>query len=420
MPFVIFPRELLKDIQVPDASEMRGEASAGPNSPPSIETFERLDRPSMLFLWESYGPHHIDRVQGCCTHFAGRFEVYGVEIATFDANYVWRGSIGTDRFLKVVLFPNSVRQKISNFRCYVRIVTTCLRLRSRYLFFCNFNEPPIFAAALTLRLLGRHLILMNDSKFDDKPRHILKELAKSIFYLPYSAALAAGRRSRSYFIFFGFREHRVAIGYDTVSVDRIREMAGVEPAPAGVPHGARHFTIIARFVAKKNLGIALDAYAQYRKEHAGTPRELHICGSGELEPVLREQADRLGLTGVRFLGYKPEKEVARTLGSSLALILPSFEEQHGLVINEAVAMGVPLLVSDNCGARDLLVRTGVNGYVFEPDNVIGLARLMARLDGDAEEWARLAAGNRQFAALADTGSFVDAVERCIDSLGHRC
>jgi glycosyltransferase involved in cell wall biosynthesis len=404
---------------LPETIEISDEARVSPLPQLTLAAIGDTGRPSMLFLWESFGPHHIDRVQACCTHFAGRYEVYGVEIATFDANYEWRGSIGTDRFLKVVLFPNSLRQKISNVRCFLRIVAACWRLRSKYLFFCNFNEPAVFAAALAMRILGRRLILMNDSKFDDKRRHLLKELAKTLFYLPYNGAIAAGHRSKSYLTFFGFREDRVAIGYDTVSVDRIRSMAAVEPAPGGVSHRKRHFTIVARFVPKKNLGLALDAYAHYCEQHPGTPRELHICGSGELESVLREQSERLGLTGVRFLGYQPEHEVARVLGSSLALILPSVEEQHGLVINEAIAMGVPVLVSDNCGARDLLVRSGINGYVFEPDNAIGLAYLMDRLDGDAEEWARLASGNRQFADLADTKLFVAAVGRSIESLSRR-
>ena len=404
---------------MPDAVKIRDDAKSEAETEQTLKRIRQLGRPSMLFLWESFGPHHIDRVRGCAAHFSGRYEVLGVEIATFDANYEWRGSVGTDRFVKIILFPNSVRQKISHVRCFLRIVATCLRLRSKYLFFCNFNEPAVFASALALRLLGRRLILMTDSKFDDKPRYLLKELVKSVFYWPYNAALAAGHRSKGYLTFFGFHEDRVIIGYDTVSVDRVRSMAGVKPAPGGMPHRDRHFTIVARFLPKKNLSLALDAYAHYSGEHPGTPRELHICGSGELEPMLREQADRLGLTGVRFLGYQPEREVARLLGSSLALILPSVEEQHGLVINEAIALGVPVLVSDNCGARDLLVRTGVNGYMFEPDNAVGLAHLMYRLDHDAEEWARLADGNRQFTDLADTKLFVTAVERSIESLSGR-
>jgi L-malate glycosyltransferase len=74
---------------------------------------------------------------------------------------------------------------------------------------------------------------------------------------------------------------------------------------------------------------------------------------------------------------------------------------------------VPVLVSDNCGARDLLVRSAVNGYVFEPDNSAGLAHFMELLDKDIGEWTRLSGGSRQFLPAADTGLFVDAVEQVL-------
>jgi glycosyltransferase involved in cell wall biosynthesis len=372
--------------------------------------------PRMLFLWESFGPHHVDRCEACAAYFGDRYDIFGVEIATYDANYQWRGSIGSRHFTKVTLFPGVVSQKIGGLRCFFRIVSTCLRLRAKYLFFCNYNIPAVFFSAVVLRLLGRRLITMQDSKFDDKQRYLFKEFLKSVLYRPYQAALAAGARSKSYLTFLGLPEGRVIVGYDTVSLDRVRAMAGVEPAPLGMPHAARHFTVIARFVPKKNLGLALDAYAAYAAQHPRAPRELHLCGSGELEAELKQQAERLGLKGVHFLGYLQEHEIARVLGSTLALILPSVEEQHGLVINEALAMGVPVLLSDNCGARDLLVRSGVNGFVFEPDNAAGLAHFMTIVDDDADEWTRLSVGARQFQDAADTKFFVAAVEQVLGAL----
>ncbi len=381
---------------------------------PAVASGEK--RPRVIFLWESFGPHHVDRCEACVAQLGHRFEIYGVEIATFDANYQWRGSVGADGFTKITLFPGVVRQKLNGWRCFRRILATCLRLKARYIFLCNYDMPSIFFAAVVLRLLGRRLCIMQDSKFDDKQRYLLKEVLKSLLYRPYHAALVAGHRAKSYLAFLGVAERRIFIGYDTVSTARIRRSARAEPAPGGAPHAERHFTVVARFVPKKNLSLALDAYAAYVAQSSGTPRELHLCGSGELEPLLRQQAERLALRGVHFRGYLQEHEIARVLASSLALILPSIEEQHGLVINEAIAMGVPVLASDNCGARDLLVRSGVNGYIFEPDNLVGLAHFMRRLDTDVNEWARLAQGTHQFEPAADTKLFVEAVDlvlRCL-------
>ncbi|HZB91091.1 MAG TPA: glycosyltransferase family 4 protein [Stellaceae bacterium] len=385
-------------------------------APPEHATTTR--RPKAVFLWESFGPHHVDRCKACVTHLGDRYDICGIEIATFDANYQWRGSIGADGFTKLTLFPGVVRQKIGTWRCFRRIVAACLRARAKYIFLCNYDAPAIFLSAIVLRLLGRRVVIMQDSKFDDKQRYLLKEAAKGLLYRPYHAALVAGQRTRSYLAFLGMPEANIFIGYDTVSVARIRQSARAAPAPAGVPHAERHFTVVARFVPKKNLVLALEAYAAYVAHNPGARRELHLCGSGELEPMLRQHAERLRLDGVHFRGYLQEHEIARVLASSLALILPSIEEQHGLVINEAIAMGVPVLASDNCGARDLLVRSGVNGYIFEPDNAAGLAHFMGLLDRDAGEWKRLACGTRRFEPAADTSLFVEAVERVLTHLAR--
>ncbi len=375
------------------------------------------DAKAIAFVWESFATHHLERCHACAERFQPRLIVYGIEIATYSANYhPWRKGSDGEGVRKITLFPDAVREEIGTLRCAFRIVRACLGIRARHVFLCNYESPAIFLSAIALRLLGRHVVVMQDSKFDDKQRHLLLELLKSVLYSPYHAALAAGERTRAYLRFLGFPEDRIYLGYDTISVARVQRLAGTAPAPDGVPHAERHFTVIARFVAKKNIALALDAYAAYCAQVSPhrTPRALRLCGSGELEPELRRKAAELGLERVAFLGYVGEETVARTLGSTLALVLPSIEEQHGLVVNEALAMGVPVLLSDNCGARDLLVRSGINGYVFEADNVQGLAYFMGLIDRDEFEWARLARGTRRFLTAADAGFFVAAVERALD------
>ena len=171
--------------------------------------------------------------------------------------------------------------------------------------------------------------------------------------------------------------------------ERIRRLSQTVPAPAGEPFPKRHFTIVARLIPKKNIATALDAYAMYAQE-AETPRPLHICGSGPLEPELKAQAAALGVEQLlSFRGYLQTAEVCATLGDTLALILPSVEEQFGNVIIEAQAMGLPVIVSDNVGARDNLVRSGVNGFVVEPSNAAGFAFFMKLLSTDEKLWRRM-------------------------------
>jgi len=65
--------------------------------------------------------------------------------------------------------------------------------------------------------------------------------------------------------------------------------------------------------------------------------------------------------------------------------------------------------SENVGARDWLVKAGVNGMIFEPDNIEGLAYFMVRLSEDRSEWVRFCEGSLGLAGLADTRRFAEGV-----------
>jgi glycosyltransferase involved in cell wall biosynthesis len=82
-------------------------------------------------------------------------------------------------------------------------------------------------------------------------------------------------------------------------------------------------------------------------------------------------------------------------------------------------MGVPVLLSDNCGARDVLLRSAVNGYIVEPDNDAGLAHYMTLLDREPAEWQRLSRNCAAFVPVADASQFAGAVERALTVLDRR-
>jgi glycosyltransferase involved in cell wall biosynthesis len=388
--------------------EERGVAGAFPPPPQG-------GRPRILFVWEKFGPYHMDRCEACAQRLGASFEVLGLEIASHGV-YQWDPTGPGRAFSKLTLFPGRHSEQLGQWRYFRAMLRAALSSRARHVFLCGYQYPPVFFAALALRLMGRKVIVMNESKFDDKERRIPLECLKVLLYRPYHAALIGAPRAAAYLEFLGVPPERMALGYDTVSLERVRALAKSPPAPQGVAHGARHFTIIARFVPEKNLAFALAAYARYREIAGANPRELHICGSGPLEAELKDLVARQRIAGVRFLGFIQEDGIARTLASSLALLLPSVEEPFGLVVNEALAVGVPAIVSTNCGARDLLVRNGVNGFVVEPDNLEGLAQVMARLDREPEEWARLAQNTRRFWGVADTTAFAEGVERLLETL----
>lgn len=379
----------------------------------------RTDASPLVFTWSQFGPYHMDRCEAIAQALPGGREVIGIEIVSDGEIYDWAPSGEGQTFRKLTLFPGRRLSQVSMVRQFAALLRACLRTRAKHIFLCDYHLPQTFLAALLLRLCGRRVIVMQDSKFDDKPRTLWRELGKVLLYAPYNAAFVGGSRSRNYLEFLGVPEGRIVVGYDTVSLQRMMRLAGAAPAPQGMAHAERHFTVIARFVAQKNLELAIDAYAAYRQQRPQDGRELRLCGAGPLEAELRHRVARLGVDGVRFCGWLDETAVAQMLSSSLALILPSIEEPFGLVVNEAIALGVPVLVAENCGARDVLVRNAVNGYVIEPDNVAGLAHFMAELAGNPAEWRRLAENTKSFRSLADTDAFVAGVEELLSRLDRR-
>lgn len=371
----------------------------------------------LVFLWDNFGPLHADRCDAVAEHLEAKYEVVGIELAGRSKVYDWIPESGS-RFRKITLFKGKSMEEISGFQLFRKTLRACLSMgRGAHLFICHYQAPPIFACAAVLRLFGRRVYAIGCSKFDDYPRYLGREVAKSLLYLPYNGGIASGMRSTDYMRFLGIAAERVRSPYNTVSLARIRAMAGVPPAPEGVAFAERHFTIVARLVPKKNLSMALKAFALYCAQ-TSHPRPLHLFGTGPLEAQLREQVNADGIAAlVHFRGFQQTKEVSAAYGRSLALLLPSIEEQFGNVVPEALGMGLPVILSDNCGARDLLIRSGVNGFVIEPDNPQGLAYFMKLIDEDEELWRRLSKSAKEFAELSDSARFAEAVAALIGEMG---
>ncbi len=102
-------------------------------------------------------------------------------------------------------------------------------------------------------------------------------------------------------------------------------------------------------------------------------------GDGPLRSELCQLINDLGLEGsVLLTGFRQYADLPAYYGLASAFILASTTDQWGLVVNEAMASSLPVLVSNRCGCARDLVREGVNGYTFDPYDEEGLAELMFR------------------------------------------
>ena len=366
-------------------------------------------------LFAQFSAYHIDRCQAVALRFAGRAEVLAVEVATSSTTYAWEASGEVAGAHKITLFPGEKYDQIGWLRRFWRQFKA-LRGCDTVMIGIGYNERDVIALSWLLAMLGKQVILLSESKFDDKPRTILTECLKAAVLAPYSSAIVGGHRHIAYFRFLGFRRRSVLPGYDTVSLERVRAMGGGAVAPAGADYASRNFIFVGRFVDKKNLLELIAGYALYTKGAGHQARRLVLIGAGAEEPAMRAVAAAQGVSElIDFPGFLDAGAVAQHLRGGLALVLTSSEEQWGLVVNEALAFGLPAIISAAVGSGDLLVRNLRNGYVIEQGSPQGLAQAMANLAGDEALWRSMVAASHARAWLGDTERLADAAEALIDA-----
>lgn len=157
----------------------------------------------IVFAWSQFGPYHMDRCEALAQALAGQREVIGFELVSHAEVYDWAPTGAVKAFRKLTLFPGKRLSQVPMGRQLAALLGACLRTHAKHVFLCDYYLPQIFLAALLLRLCGRRVIIMQDSKFDDKPRSLWRELGKALLYLPYNAAFVGGSRSKDYLEFLG-------------------------------------------------------------------------------------------------------------------------------------------------------------------------------------------------------------------------
>jgi glycosyltransferase involved in cell wall biosynthesis len=122
----------------------------------------------------------------------------------------------------------------------------------------------------------------------------------------------------------------------------------------------------------------VSAYKQYRE--AGGSWHLVIVGDGPQREEIRALSENTGYpSDIHFPGLKPTSHLPPYYAFASAFVLPSLREPWGLVVNEAMAASLPVIVSQRCGCAEDLVQEGTNGFTFDPAQPDALTQSMLKL-----------------------------------------
>jgi glycosyltransferase involved in cell wall biosynthesis len=307
-------------------------------------------------------------------------------------------------FKRYTLFPEASWPRIRG-RDAVRRLHACLNeIRPAVVCINGWSFGGAIAALIWCLANQVPIIVMCDSTAVDYRRHWWKEAVKQRIVSLCSAALVAGSPHRDYLVALGATPDRIFMGYDAVDNEHFRSGAhaarGMESdlrARLALP--ARYFMACCRFTPKKNLSRLIRAYARYRQSAGSTAWSLVIVGEGELNDELIALRDRLGLdASVQFVGAKNYHELPAYYGLAGAFVHASTTEQWGLVVNEAMASGLPVLVSERCGCAQDLVQSRVNGILFDPYDIDALAQAMRDVAADGHDREAMGRASQEIVA----------------------
>lgn len=199
--------------------------------------------------------------------------------------------------------------------------------------------------------------------------------------------LAIGTANRAYYVGLGVPERKI---FDVpYAVDNDRFMAAAAMARDqraeirkryGLPAIGRIVLYASKLMRRKHPDHVIRAFARLQAEGSGAV--LFVVGAGEMESELKALAEMLNPGSVVFGGFVNQSELPRVFAACDVFVLPAENEPWGLVVNEVMCAGKPVIVSCEVGCVPDLVKHGVNGYVTESRDIESLLVALRQILSD--------------------------------------
>jgi glycosyltransferase involved in cell wall biosynthesis len=266
-------------------------------------------------------------------------------------------------------------------------------------------------AMLAAKLLGIPVLLRTDSTRIDRPRGRIKLLLKDVFFRllrPFVfGALSVGKQNTDYWRHHLGSDVRIYPMPYAVDNDFFAQQAALAApqreefrASLGLQPGRAVILFAAKLIARKRCIDLVEAYLLYVKNLPESTRPyLLIAGDGEERAAIEARIAQAGATrDIRLLGFRNQTQLPPLYDLCDLFVLPSVHEPWGLAVNEVMAVGRAVIVSDQVGCQPDLVTEGDNGCVFPAGDIHVLSAALGRVLSDPQTCRAM--GERSRARIA--------------------
>jgi 1,2-diacylglycerol 3-alpha-glucosyltransferase len=265
--------------------------------------------------------------------------------------------------------------------------------------------------------------LWSESNLQDiRKGRALVELLKSEFFRQCSGFVVPGKSAVQYLLSYGMKRERIFMALNAVDNDLFAKKAAAARANAdqlridlALPE--RYFLFVGRLVREKGIFELLSAYSSLDggiRQQVG----LVFAGDGPCRAELESRASSISPGLIKFVGFTQREQLAAYYALGEAMVLPTYSDPWGLVVNEAMACGLPVIVSNVAGCAPDLVTDSWNGKIVKPGEIESLSLAMRTISGCPGERLRMRANSLQRIAEYSPQIWSGGMLRMLESLGE--
>jgi glycosyltransferase involved in cell wall biosynthesis len=367
----------------------------------------------VAIIWQRFLPYHTARLRHLRKRLIERGDVLtAIEVASSDESYAFPDASEGKDFDYTCCFPGTSYHGLAANEVLDSVLATLRKIQPDIVF-APATPFPEGMAAIRYRLeSGCRTVLMDDAwEHTDRRGWVTRFIKRQIHANVDAAFIPAPSHSR-YFEDMGFPADRIVLGVDVVdndyfSASALKARAEKESLVRSLKLAENYFLFVGRFLPRKGIEDLLRSYGDYRNKVAD-PWDMVLVGTGPAFDQIRSASAQM--SGVYIAGPQFGDDLCLYYALAGALVVPSVSDPWGLVINEGMASGLPVIVSRGCGAAKTLVLEGENGWTFDPGDSEGLAGLLMRMSSfPTEERDRMAERSREIIAAWSLDRFAEGV-----------
>lgn len=322
---------------------------------------------NILFSVEKIGPYHNSRFN--CIAECKDFKLNILETNIESNSYPWKDNLNQ----KYKVFElNNKKKKNLKLQIISGVNKVLLATKPDIVFISGWNEKSSHYLLFICQIKKIPVVMLSDSRYKSIKRNIFFEFIKKILLKGCSSAIVAGKESEDYLIRLGFKSSDIFKPYDVVdnkyffSSDNSRVFN-------------KYILCVSRFLKCKNHIKLLKAFEAYKNN--GGYLNLKLIGSGpEKENIIRTKEKLSCAKNISIENWKNISELKNYYSKAKVFVLFSTGDTWGLVINEAMASGLPCIVSKECGCYVDLIKDKNTGWGVNPENEVQLKNIFCKID----------------------------------------